>query len=476
MFKKAVMCTTALAALASGCMLIGYDTLPEDGQPDTDVDQGDGNAGGNAGSSGDGMVRDASDARDSSMPDAMDAADDDAVADGTISDRSMDSPRQDASESGVDSTYDDAPFDGCQPGETWCDGDKLMVCSDDGIGQIEQDCSYLDTRCAVGVCDDSENQCITQPLSADTRWCVLNTLFGCDGEGSVRTVEFCSLNGDRCNIGVCDSDAGRCKLEPILDETFWCEEDVRYTCDQNGSAIISQNCADLSDACNTGVCLSSENDCAQIPLENDTACFGNGTCDGSGTCVCEPDATWCYEDQLITCGSDGNIAETQDCTLLSGACADGVCNPGGKICIAEPVTDGRACGEGGKCDSEGNCVIGTDVCQSVNDCEITCEPGVSPCILSCEGADACTATCQAGSNCSIDCANAQTCNVVCEQGATCDVSCDLSNISSCLVDCLQGASCLLRCDPLNLECRLNLCLNREECGNGVYSCNASCPN
>ena len=233
---------------------------------------------------------DGADTRDSSWPDIMDAAEAAIISDSTI-----DSPQQDAADTGTDSDFDDAPTDICQPGDSWCDGDRLMSCNASGLAEVEQDCSGLSNTCEVGRCNESENRCEGQPRSSGTRWCDGNILMACDGQGSSEVVKDCASDSDRCNTGVCNSTNRRCELEPLSSDVSWCEGDVLYTCNSSGASVVSQNCADLSDACNTGECDSAENRCAAVPLPVNSVCLGNGVCDDSGTCLCTPDDSWCYE-------------------------------------------------------------------------------------------------------------------------------------------------------------------------------------
>lgn len=478
MYIKFNICLIVILTLESGCMLVGYDSLTDSSDRDSSIVSGDASDG----RSRDAMVSDATDTMDSSLPDTNDM---DAAEAQIISDSTMDSPQQDAAESGTDSNFDDAPTDICQVGELWCDGDKLMSCNANGSAEVEQDCSTLSNTCEVGACIASENKCEKQPRSSDTRWCDGDILMACDGQGSSEVVKDCSSDSDTCNTGVCDSTTHQCEIKPITSDTYWCEGDVLYMCNGSGASVVSRDCLELSDACNNGVCVSAEGRCDTVPVQADTACFGTGKCDDFGTCVCTPDDVWCYEDKLFSCDSSGNISDIEDCGLRGNVCNTGVCDTDDKTCIAEPITDGRACGVGGTCDQEGNCAIDNSNCSAGGDCSLTCDSDTSPCILNCGNASSCTATCQEGASCAIDCASAGTCNVVCEEGATCDIACGSTN-SECIIDCTAAASCnnivcptdihcIVNCNPLDSECGFGGCPEPASCGNGVYSCNGSCP-
>ncbi len=480
MFIRFILFTVFLLALQNGCMLIGYDSLTDGSAPDSGIEPEDG-AGGR---SSDGMVSDATSSRDSSLPDAMDAAEADAAEAAIISDGSMDGPQQDAAETGTDADFDDAPTDICQPGELWCDGDKLMKCNASGLAEVEQDCSTLSNTCEVGACKKTENQCETRPRSTGTRWCDGDMLMACDGQGSSEEVKDCSSDSDTCNTGVCNSTTRQCELEPLTSPPSWCEGDVLYTC-SNGASVVGQDCLDLSDACNTGVCVAEESRCDAVPVQADTVCLGNGACNDSGTCLCTPDDVWCYDNKLVSCDSYGYISDIEDCGLLDNICNTGVCDTDGKTCKREPVADGRACGQNGTCDIEGNCVINPSSCSSGSNCVLSCSPEIAPCLLICGDADSCTATCQEDSTCAVDCASAATCQVFCEDDATCDVACGSTTLE-CLIDCTEAESCsnivcptdvhcIVSCDPLNSDCGFDGCPEPDDCGSGVYSCNGSCP-
>lgn len=484
MFLRYIIYMLVVLLFQNGCMLIGYDSVTDGSQLDSKIDSSDASGDSRIDTSrdgpNDGTVNDASSARDSTLPDAMDAAEAAIVSDST-----MDSPQQDAAETGTDSRLDDdAPTDMCQPEEFWCDGDSLMSCNASGLAEVEQECSSLSNACEIGACNESENRCEKRPRSSETRFCDGDMLMTCNGQGSSEVAKDCSSDSDMCNSGVCNSTTGQCKLEPRNSGMSWCEGNVLYTCNSDGSSVISRDCSDLSDACNTGMCDPTKKLCDATPVQADTVCLGNGTCDDSGTCLCTPDDSWCYNNKLINCDSSGNISGMEDCGLLGNVCNAGVCDSDGKTCNTVPNT-GSVCGTFGTCDAEGNCVMNTSDCSSETECQLTCSSDISPCVLDCGDASSCSVTCEEDATCAIGCASSETCDILCKEGATCTVECGSSNLE-CAIDCTQalscsnitcpiGVYCIANCNPLDSGCGFDDCSDTSSCGSGVYSCNGSCP-
>ncbi len=482
MFIRSSVCLAFFSILINACVLIGYDALVDGSETDSSV----GRADGSTHNPNDASSQDAASERDAFIPPMTDGAVD-SGAEAATADGAMDSSQQDASDSGPDSTLDDAPTNECESGEIWCEGDKLFVCSSSGDAELSQDCATLGNRCERGVCNASEGKCEKQPASADTRWCDGDISMSCDGLGAVVTAADCSMTSTVCSTGVCDSNTGQCELKPITEDKFWCEGNALYTCDSDGSPALSQNCSDLDDPCNSGVCDTTNNICIKQPVALNSPCFGYGQCDESGSCICPESGVWCYEDQLLSCDESGLVVSREDCSTLSNACNVGVCDPDGPTCTREPITENSSCGFDGSCDAQGRCVFGHDSCSMGvgGRCSISCDPDISPCLLDCSDTMICEATCQAEAICDIECSSDSSCSATCEAGSVCNLSCTNTAVS-CIFDCREAESCynvscpgpvgcVLACDPAFSKCSFDSCSNEIDCGNGIYACNAACP-
>lgn len=482
MFIRSTYCLALISVLLSGCMLIGYDAVVDGSEPDSDI----GRADGSTRNRNDAQSQDATGERDAFIAPATDGAMDGSAETGTF-DGATDGSQQDASDSSTDSAFDDAPTEECEIGEMWCEEDKLYACNTTGAVEMSQDCAALGNQCEIGVCNAPEGKCEKQPASTDTYFCDGDLSMSCDGLGSVVTAADCSAKGNSCSTGVCDSSTGQCELVPITEDKTWCEGNAIYTCDNSGASALSQDCSDLDDSCNSGVCNPVNTTCIKQPVALNSPCLGNGQCNESGTCLCTQSDVWCYGDQLLSCNDIGVAVDQTDCSTLSDACNVGVCDPEEKTCAKEPKTGNPSCGFSGICDNQGRCIFGNESCETGlgGRCAIFCDPTVSSCVLDCSDTTQCDAICGSGATCDVNCASSQSCSATCETGSVCNLTCTNSAVS-CLFDCRQAESCydvscpepvgcLLACDLSFSNCSFESCSYEEYCGNGVYACNTTCP-
>ncbi len=232
----------------------------------------------------------------------------------------------------------------CSPGgDPWCDGDKLMACSDEGWHKyVEEDCSLtgqvcFEGACCAPTCQDEDGitfecgdagcggscgDCPSAPewLSEDNLCVCVPDCWGKD----------CGPNGCGGTCGQCEP-YGTCCGGVCLACFCTCCNDV---------------CCDDGEFCVDGECGCPE-DCTGYPCDGD---FTGGCCDpcgldlecGEGTClpiVCEPDCT----DK--ECGDDG-------CGGDCGPCPEGEeCDEGECEVPCTPDCQGKECGDEDGCGS-----------------------------------------------------------------------------------------------------------------------------
>ena len=113
------------------------------------------------------------------------------------------------------------------------------------------DCSAFGDQCHMASCDPAgaEGNCSTLSPVADGTACV-DELFCTVNEvctagvcsGSPRD---CSGSGDECNTGVCNEETDACEAQPVAD----------------GTACVDELFCTVNEACTTGVCGGSPQDC-----------------------------------------------------------------------------------------------------------------------------------------------------------------------------------------------------------------------
>ena len=250
----------------------------------------------------------------------------------------------------------------------------------------ERSCDADGGGCQVGVCDEDSNSCVGDPLPDGTTcddglFCTVNTecVSGQCVGGAPRD---CSAAGDQCNDGVCDESINSCVPDPVNDGTS-CDDGLYCTVGNTclGGSCASgfpRDCSGLTDQCNDGHCSESSEACLAQPANIgsscddgfyctvDTLCTANGTCEGQprdcsyldGTChyglcdessqsclvVDEPDGMSC-EDGLFctvseTCQGGECVGEPRDCTYLEDDClVDSYCDESQASCLATNICD-----------------------------------------------------------------------------------------------------------------------------------------
>jgi hypothetical protein len=256
--------------------------------------------------------------------------------------------------------------DDVQPGASGSGGGGAPACNDD--------CSKLDDVCAKGVCEGGK--CVTSPANEgdscnDGKFCTDNDRCEagtCKGEPKV------CPDLDDCRAGVCDEEAKHCTVNDAPDGAA-CDDENACTGDgiclgglcQTGVEI----CANLTDDCNTSVCVDAETGCMVTPVNeggicNITVC-GRGTC-SNGTC----------SDYVAQFGSDNLPCTDNDYCTVNERCELGECKAGDgdrcppdqgcgtwtcdrlqQKCVSSPENEGMECDDAQSCTANSTCSLGT---------------------------------------------------------------------------------------------------------------------
>ena len=376
------------------------------------------------------------------------------------------------------------------------------------------DCSYLNSQCGVGVCNEATDSCVVDasnyPLStrceADGNLC---TTDHCDGYGScVKEDDVDCPAGDPCARYECNPRTGRCEADYAPYSTS-CETDdnlcTNEHCDGTGHCVFLEEvdcpgdteCANFRCNPRTGLCDEYDEQLS-TPCSSDNECEVNH-CDGYGECVfnygvdcddndkctidrCNSELGCQYErvncDDGISCTIDRcdselgcvNIPDDSLCPADT-ACADNYCDAqlGCQVSYEQYSTpceaDGNLCTTD-HCDGYGSCVKEDDVdCPAGDPCARyecnprtgRCEADYAPYSTSCETDDnLCTNEhCDGTGHCvfleEVDCSYL-------------DDQCNVGICNSRTGGC--GTEPLSYSTPCNLddkECTIDHCDGRGEC-------------
>jgi len=215
------------------------------------------------------------------------------------------------------------------------------------------------------------------------------------GEGCVatRVEQNCTLNGGRCERGICELPCGPCPQSPPAQ----CNGSVAIrpgpptTCGPDGCVVntVVENCATIGQFCNAGFCVS-DNPCAGVSCLDPPPpeCVGGttlrsyggaGTCE-SGNCIfigndveCSASGRVCSAGACVEPSCDVVVCETPPLPFCQDGVAfryesEGVCLDG--VCAYAPIEE--ACADNGLFCSFGYCRP-DDLCDVV-----FCDPGAPP--------------------------------------------------------------------------------------------------
>ncbi len=278
--------------------------------------------------------------------------------------------KETAPECSADSDCDDGLF---------CNGQESCI-NGACVSGNEPDCSFLDSQCSYGVCDESSKSCVSKPRPNGT---------ACD-DGL-----FCTV-GDACSGGACIGSARAC------DDGNECTSDF---CDEESDACIFQNLPDGT-SCDDGLFCTVNDACVS------GICAGNNrTCDDG-----------------ISCTNDFCDEETDSCSYVpdNSLCDDGVYCNGEEICDPQA---GCIAGNAPICDDSNECT--TDSCGYSEDmCIYSPVPDETPC----SDGICCSGSCsQPACSTDSDCDDGNACTAdICENAGTCNAQCSYEEITVCI--------------------------------------------
>jgi minor extracellular protease Epr len=203
--------------------------------------------------------------------------------------------------------------------DLFCNGVESCVSGACQTGSIP-DCSASGDQCNTGVCDETTDSCIAQPVEDGTscndgEFCNVNEACQsgiCTG-GSSRDC----ASGNQCLIGSCDETTDSCVTQSVEDGTS-CDDGEFCTqntfCDTgvcgNGD---ERDCSD-DVFCTTDTCNEASNSCENTP--DNSACDNGLFCDGVETCNINLD---CQSGDPVTC-EDNDECTTNTCNEEINAC------------------------------------------------------------------------------------------------------------------------------------------------------------
>lgn len=358
-------------------------------------------------------------------------------------------------------------------GEACDDGLYCTVsgaCSEGECVTVPRDCSHLDGPCTVGVCDESGQGCVAQPIADGTTcddglFCTSGDVCSAGVCGGAPTT--CDSASDQCNTGVCDENADACVPQPRVDGTT-CEDGLYCTVNDvcaAGACVAggTRECSAQGGSCRTGVCDEATRSCSGDPVPDGTSCDDGLFCTVQDSC------------QAGTCQGGSQ----RSCAAQDNACNQGVCNETNRVCSATPRPNGTTCDDGLFCTVQDSCQAGACVgnlrnCQSVAD---ACNNGACS-----ESQDSCVpvprsdgTTCNDGLFCTVNdvCVSGQ-CN---SQPRDCSVASNQCNTGTCNE---AGQSCVgvpvgngTTCND-GLFCTVNdSCSNGSCVGGGARDCSSA---
>jgi hypothetical protein len=317
------------------------------------------------------------------------------------------------------------------PSVTWyhCSADDTCVsnetrendsCSYDGGAYGGGTCSATDWACSGSPGRLSSSSSGGVDSCSDDGDTVTLTTFSCGRADGVVTdtcqqrapqtfEDSCDASGDSLGGGSCSATDWRCDgelgrlLSSVSNGTDTCggtadEPSVTfYGCraseGSSGDTCVSDatnrsdSCSDGGDFLGGGSCSATDWRCADGLLSK-TDSIGLDSCVDGQTTFFSCDAS----DGSI---DDRCVADTTLCSMLDETCADGLCDPGGKLCEAVNRTAGDPCRGGNPadtvctdpdtCDGEGVCLPNNEPCAFVTDsslCFFDVQPDKGMCTVS----------------------------------------------------------------------------------------------
>jgi hypothetical protein len=248
-------------------------------------------------------------------------------------------------------------FDDTCTADGTCAGTEIVCASDETAERSCNGGSTCTVKIKPGVaCDDgnpctqgdvrrSDGSCGGMPYSCALGPCLESSV--CDGKGGCKSVS-------KPDETTCDADKSQCTPHDVCRGGI-CVPDPRPV-----------KCVERD--CNSVACNPTSGNCEYKPTSGEacgvSGCFSAGTCQ-AGVCSGKP----------------------KDCSKLTSACTDGLCDAATGECVAAPKTNGSDCSPGGACASAASCTFG--VCElppaacpaPSSSCKVAaCDPGNGHCI------------------------------------------------------------------------------------------------
>jgi hypothetical protein len=263
----------------------------------------------------------------------------------------------------------------CDDGQHCTVGDSCNATGSCSIN-TPRDCSAQSGPCTDGVCDEANDACVAQPKPLHTpcddgQHCTVGDSCNATGSCSINTPRDCSAQNGPCTDGVCNETTDQCVAQPVTngspcDDGLFCT--VNDSC-LNGSCSVTdpRDCSGLDGTCEEGVCDDNLNQCVAQPVTDGTPCDDeqfcttndacqNGVCDGDATCpdLCDEINNTCIECETVNdCVDDGNPCT--DLACVSGSCQfthnDNVCDDGLYCTVSDQCSGGTCTGQPRECSS-----------------------------------------------------------------------------------------------------------------------------
>ncbi|MEK6677058.1 MAG: hypothetical protein AABZ47_15570 [Planctomycetota bacterium] len=341
----------------------------------------------------------------------------------------------------------------------FCNGVERCVSNNCTAG-TPTNCSFLNTTCTVGVCNESLDQCVMQPSNQG----------GVCNDGNSCTTQ------DVCTNGICVGGGP----PPNCDDGIVCTNDTCHPtlgCQHanNTSPCNDNNPCTSNDVCSNGACVgTSTTDCNDNEVCTSDSChpvLGCRHSNVSGPCndnsVCTTNDTCfgglCFGGQSINC-NDNNACTADSCDPVLGCQRVNLSEPcdDGNGCTTNDVCSGGVCvgGPPPNCDDENLCTNDScsgGNCQRVNNA-VPCNDNILCTTDDRCGGGACTGT-------PVVCPIGQSCNPSTGLCQTCFGNADCNDNNPCTTDTCSSGMCAFT--PNTQTCDDgNFCTINDRCNGG----------
>jgi hypothetical protein len=282
-----------------------------------------------------------------------------------------------------------------------------------------EDCSRASAaQCYVGVCDEDAGACKIVPRPNGTPcddglFCTVGETCT-DGACGNAKPNLCGASD--CLNGVCNEAAKQCFVTAVADDTPCAVQSdpctVGASCKSGECVALEKDCSDVPgiDECHVGTCDPTTGACRLAPGNDFAPCSALGTCSVM---------QWCWQGAC----QGGEHADQDDYSTDTTACHERVCNPKDGTFTPKTIPIGQACPFSSGSDIEcwsGKCVTG-GVCQPVIQVAAPCTSVADDCTVG---------TCNADGRCSPEPAN---------EGAVCDDRDACTQASTCKMGACTGS-------------------------------------